>query len=380
MVLVGGDDEMGVSAKRYQKLLKQRGIATQITLCDVQSDDLGEIYASLRKIILGAKDCVIDLTGGDECVIMAVGAVLAELPLADRKKIRVQKYDHEAHVLRDCFNDNKKIPTKPVHLTVQEFIYLHGGSILPDAYQPPKNSSYRDIDDLWEMSSDSPKDWNQTIKWLTEFESRSDSKTQVFLSRDAIKSVSDHEDKEEAIRDLLDDLDKKGIIKDQSNRHCLEYTYTSGLNRYCTQKAGNVLELKTLLEGRAVLEEGAPYFQDSQMSVSINWEEGVRKPIEDVEIRNEIDVILIRDTTPLFISCKNGNVEEHELYKLHTVAQRFGGPYAKKMLIVTDLGPKTSPANRSLRQRAWDMDILLVEYAAKLSKDEWRQIFKKAMQ
>ena len=117
------------------------------------------------------------------------------------------------------------------------------------------------------------------------------------------------------------------------------------------------------------------------MSVSINWEDGVRKPIEeDVDVRNEIDVILMHGTTPLFISCKNGNVDEHELYKLYTVAERFGGPYAKKMLIVTDLGPKTSYANRTLRQRAWDMDILLVEYAAKLSKDEWRQVFKKAMQ
>jgi hypothetical protein len=87
----------------------------------------------------------------------------------------------------------------------------------------------------------------------------------------------------------------------------------------------------------------------------------------------------MRGMTPLFISCKNGNVSEEELYKLNTVAERFGGPYAKKMLIATDLDRKGSSANRAFIQRAWDMDIFLVTDAAELTREEWRQVFKKAM-
>jgi hypothetical protein len=61
------------------------------------------------------------------------------------------------------------------------------------------------------------------------------------------------------------------------------------------------------------------------------------------------------------------------------VAERFGGPYAKKMLIATDLERKSPAASRAFIQRAWDMDIFLVTDAAQLSTEEWRQIFKQAM-
>ena len=382
LVMVGNAAEMGEPIKRYKKLLKQRRVAAEITMCDVQRMDLGEIYAALKKVVLEAKDCVIDLTGGDECVIMAVGAVFAELPVDARQRIRIEKFDHDTNVVRDCIQDNRKIQAKAIDLSVEELIALHGGTLHPDAYQPPKDSNYRDLAGLWNIVSENPKDWNRAIMLLGEFESRSDSKMQVFLPLSYLRtSISNFESKEESVRELLGKLHRWGIIDDQSSKNALEYTYTSQLFRYCTLKAGNVLEVKTLLEGRAVQENGESYFSDCQMSVSIDWDGVVHDPMDRVpETRNEIDVVLMHGTTPLLISCKNGNVGEDELYKLHTVAERFGGPYAKKMLIATDLDRKSPTANRAFIQRAWDMDIFLVTDAAELSGAEWCQIFKKAMQ
>ena len=147
------------------------------------------------------------------------------------------------------------------------------------------------------------------------------------------------------------------------------------------QKAGNALEVKVLLEARALLKNGKPFFSDCQTGVNIDWDGIVYDPMDRMpETRNEIDVVLMSGLTPLFISCKNGNIGDEELYKLHTVAQRFGGPHARKMLIATDLDRKSHAANRSFSQRAWDMDIFLVTDAAELSKEEWRQVFLQAMQ
>lgn len=382
MVLVGDGAQMSAAAKRYQKVLQKRGIATEVTMRDVQHMDVRDIYAVLKKDVLEAKECIIDLTGGDERIIMAVGAVVTMLPAQERQKIRVQQFDHETGIVRDCLHDNRKVPTNAVDLTVKELIELHGGSVHPNAYQPPKDCTPRDLAGLWKIVSEEPKDWNREIMLLGEFESRADSKTQVFLWLEHLRdNISNFEMKETVVRELLDKLHQQGVIEDHSSRSALEYTYTSPMLRYCTQKAGNILEMKTLLEGRAVLENGAPYFRDCRTSVSIDWDGVVHDPMERVpETRNEIDVILMHGSTPLFISCKNGNVDEEELYKLHTVAERFGGAYAKKMLIVTDLDGKTPSAKRALIQRAWDMDIFLVTDAAELSSDEWRRIFKKAMQ
>ena len=238
------------------------------------------------------------------------------------------------------------------------------------------------LNQLMDYGAETPKDWNRAITYLNEFESRSDSKTQVFLPLYHISNnIPRYEEKYPIVKDLLDKFQRYGVINDFSTRNVLEYTYTSALMRYCTQKAGNVLEVKTLLEGRSVLNKGAMFFQDCRMSVGIDWN-GVVHDVTDraPETRNEIDVVLIHGTTPLFVSCKNGNVGEEELYKLHTVAERFGGPYAKKMLIVTDLDRKSPTANRAFIQRAWDMDVFLVTDAAELSCDEWRQIFIQAVQ
>ena len=49
----------------------------------------------------------------------------------------------------------------------------------------------------------------------------------------------------------------------------------------------------------------------------------------------------------------------NELYKLNTVAERFGGTYSKKVLITTALDD--SLQSEYLRARAKDMNIRLVE-------------------
>ena len=97
------------------------------------------------------------------------------------------------------------------------------------------------------------------------------------------------------------------------------------------------------------------------------------------DTRNEIDVVLMHGVVPLFVSCKNGNIEEEELYKLHTVAERFGGPLARKMLIATELDRKSESADRAFVQRAWDMNVYLVKNAGNMSDGEWRKVFTDAV-
>jgi hypothetical protein len=116
------------------------------------------------------------------------------------------------------------------------------------------------------------------------------------------------------------------------------------------------------------------------MSVFIDWDgEFHSKDTGIADTRNEIDVIATKGMHSLFISCKNGFIENDEPYKLHTVAKRFGGPYAKTMLIATELDQKTPAANRAFSRRAQDMGIILVADAAELSSADWQDLFRNAM-
>lgn len=382
LILVGDADEMNAAVKRYKNLLHKRSAHTEVTVCDVGGKDFVDICGVLDDLIRKAQDCVIDLTGGDTTAVMAAGAVLARQDSQRRYSVQVVKYDREMGALLDCVHDYRKLPYKPVKLTVEELVRLHGGSLLPEDYSLPKEIRAPDMEGLWQLSSASPKAWNTALQYLIEFESECEPGTEINLSLAALRDdIASFDQKEAVVRDLLEQLHNCGIIENRSNDEMLTYTYAAPLYRYCMQKAGNVLEVKTLLEGRGVLENGVPFFHDCRMSVHIDWDGKTETSKQKkAETRNEIDVVLMHGVTPLFISCKNGNIGDDELYKLHTVAQRFGGTHAKKMLIATKLDQKTPSANRFFTQRAWDMDIFLEDNGAELEPQEWKQIFLKAMQ
>ena len=61
-------------------------------------------------------------------------------------------------------------------------------------------------------------------------------------------------------------------------------------------------------------------------------------------------------------------VTSDDLYKLKSVAERFGGPYAKKVLVVSTLD-FLGEAGEYLRHRAEDMGIRLIEIVQALEEN-----------
>lgn len=381
LIMLGDMEDMEPISKRFRYFLKQRNLNTKLVLCPVAGNDMAAIADKLNDIVRSEEKCVIDLSGGDETVIMAVGAMLVGLDSSLRKRVSVQKFDPFTGDATDCDGDRNTIPGHPASLSVQELIALNGGTVYPELFAQAENCSARDLDPLWSIVSADPRDWNRKIMVLSEFESRADSKTQVFLPLRYLRGgITNFDEKESLMRDLLSEFDRRGVIVDRSSGSNFNYTYTSPLMRYCTLKAGNVLEMKVLLEARSLRVDGRRFFTDCQMGVGIDWDGIIHKPAEHIpETRNEIDLILTRGLVPLFISCKNGDTDENELYKLNTVATRFGGPFARKMLIATNLDGKNPTASRSFIQRAKDMNIALVADASELTRGEWEEVLKSAM-
>ena len=378
VIFVGDAKAMKVPVKRYEKLFSRRSPNTVVEQCAVDEKDCGELQSALTKLLLQAEECVIDMTGGEAIVAMSVGLALANLSEEKRKHIRVEWFDHATGMVVDCIDNNRRKLAKAIHLTVEEMVALHGGALFPDAYQLPEDCANKDLDRLWRVVSGMPKEWNEKVSLLKRFEKFSeDKKTVHIVLQDIWASVPELQEKEDTVRQLIDKLDKEGVVIDHSSHNVLRYTYNSDFLRYCIHTQGNVLEIKTLLEGRTVRKNNGWLFGDSRMGVKIDWDGNIPSSKYAFSgTRNEIDVMLMQGTTPLFVSCKNGDVKTEELYKLHTVATRFGGPYAKKMLVVSDLDCKDEDAAKALVCRAWDMDIFMVPDAGELRPDQWQEIFK----
>lgn len=142
-------------------------------------------------------------------------------------------------------------------------------------------------------------------------------------------------------------------------------------------KAGTILELKTFLLAKTITEQdGSPRYNDVMTGVFIDWDDEVhdRKGTQ-VDTENEIDLIFMRGLVPVFVSCKNGGVVEEELYKLNTVANRFGGAYARKVLIGTTLG-KSGRGKQYFMERAKDMKIQVIDGVHEMSDEQFIKALK----
>lgn len=381
VIFLGDSENMNDTIDRYRAFFARRKMSVALKPQPVKMDRMDDIADTLLRIVRQEAPCVIDVTGGDERLLMAVGILLSRLTPELRKQVSIQKFDKETGLAQDCDGDGKVIQGYPANVTVEELIRLHYGR--PSSSSGLLGAMYRakDLAPLWKIVCDLGDQWNGLMTSLIFVESKVHKENRkqgkMHLTEDMLRSLhSDpHGRLKEAIT-LLKRFQDSGIIQGVVADHRLDYCYTSPLYRCCTEKQGNILEVKTLLEAQEVLDNGKPYFHDCLMSVTIDWESPSRKPDNKLpDTRNEMDLILTRGLVPLFVSCKNGEVDENELYKMHSVATHFGGPDAKKLLVATNLKIAEGKSIDKFTQRAEDMGIHIIACAKDLEKTDWRKAF-----
>ncbi len=380
-IFLGDGEQMEGALTRLRRFLDSRGVATRLMPYHVRMDRMDDITMVLRNILRKEDDYIIDITGGSEPLILAVGMVLGEMDKDRRSRIEVQRFDPITGKVLDADGNGKVSTGSHAALTVAEVIALHGGIVHPASHQPGLHYRPGDVLPLWNAMCADRKEWNKAVMALNEFEARCDSDHEIYLRLEELQSsVNQFRQKEDRMWWLLEKLSSCGVIDDRSSGDAFCYRYLDPLLHSCAQKAGNLLEIMVLLQARDCKLDGESYFDDCQMSVSIDWDGQVHSLSQQIpDTSNEIDVIVTRGLVSLFISCKNGEIGEEELYKLNTVASRFGGKYARKMLVATDLERKSPSSVRAFLQRAKDMGIYIVQDAAELSKEGWQQIFLDAM-
>ena len=169
---------------------------------------------------------------------------------------------------------------------------------------------------------------------------------------------------------LLTALERAGLIHHLSMRNGISFSFKNEQVKRCLTVAGQILEIRIAARMRALTEkDGAPLYHDCRVGVSINWDAEAEEKNERVRTVNEIDVLAMKGTIPIFISCKNGEFDADELYKLSTVAYRFGGSYAKRVLVVSDID-RMGTRGEYLLARAADMGIRVLDNVSELDNTE----------
>ncbi len=367
---------------RYEKLFSDRGEKIEFLTKTVSKSNLDNAVEVITEIVEAYDDCVFDITGGEEILNLALGVVYAKYP---DKNLQIHKINLRNNVVYDCDKDGSTIFEETPKLSVEENIRIYGGDILygdingDDTYKWELTPGFvKDISRIWSVCKGNVRLWNTQIGVFEAAEEVGSISGDGLTTTAKISAIDMYLSKHKAayrkIKGMVNCLLKQGLLTffDDSDETELKISYKNPQVKKCLTKAGLALEMKVYISAKGLLDnDGNPVYNDVMNGVLIDWDGAFHNEEENepYDTENEIDILMMHDMVPVFVSCKNGIVTADELYKLNTVAQRFGGKYAKKVLVATSISV-FGEAGKYLRQRAQDMNIKLIENIQELDDGE----------
>jgi len=366
VILVGDKRrQLQIHAQRYEELFARRGQNIDFQWRSVNKNDMQSIINTLSELIETYDDCVFDLTGGEDLYLVAMGIVSERY---SAREIQMQRFNLRGGTVIDCDLDGQVLREMEMpQLSVEENIQFYGGQVLyggETTYRWNMTQEFmEDIAVIWDICCADVRRWNALISVFATAErldASFDTPLRITVQTELLgKSLWYADDDYVMESGIAQMLQMTGML---TRCECDDTTLTlefkdQQIKRVLT-KAGTILELAVYLAGLLARDGDEPTYNDVMTGVSISWDG--EQPGEAVDIRNEIDVLLMRGVVPVFISCKNGTVEIDELYKLSAVANQFGGSYGKKVLVATALDTM-GIREEYVRARAEDMDIRILD-------------------
>ena len=362
----------------YTDIARSKGIDTEFSCVKISKNNLDAIVDKLEEIALtNPDDCIFDLTGGDDLYLVAVGIIMERY----RGRVQCHRFNFTRDKLCDCDSDGYVLDVESLKLSVEDIVAIHDGKIVNegdgDFYTYPwdfNDDFVKDVKNMWEICCKNPKLWNVQMSTISAILERFDMPSELEVSFNQLEAetlLCEKHLKYGCIPWILSDLQKKKLISALYIGEDVYFEFKNEQVKKCLSIAGQILELYvavTLLSAKD--EDGEPLYNDVKVGTVIKWGHA---EFDDIPTLNEVDVIAMKGAIPVFISCKNGFFDVNELYKLNTVANKFGHKYAKKVLVVTELDKLGNMADYLLA-RMEDMEITCVGDVDQMSGVELERI------
>ncbi len=370
IIFLGDSDTMTPSRqealKRFFRLRKQK-VSLEYLL--VQSGSYQDILEKMTRLATLYTDICFDVTGGNDLFLLAMGE------LSCSKTFPVIRFDVLSGKMMRIKNAAHLAEPALATITVRQSVVLNGGDIInPQNYLSKEQLTHsfcKDVRGLFQISKQRPKLWNQFVIGLEGVLNIAVVSPDLKIYAD-LSLVSETNFRKITAYNFLEQLYDAGLILNYyHDGKILRFQYKNEQIHYLMSKSGNILELYSYLVIYELCKETKAAFSDQRMGVLVDWD-GVVEPRYHSGTKNEVDLILTKQAIPVFISCKHGEVLKEALYELHTVAEHYGGKFAKKVLITAELS--SVPSKRiSFLERARDMGIEVIYHVNRMTEAEFRE-------
>ncbi len=336
IVFFGYHDEIIRQKEQTRKFLRDVCGVADVSFFAVSQTSLKDVLKVMREQIgkeySQGSTVYFDLTGGESLILVAIGMLAKEFdaPLHQyliKQDRLVELTPENVHQI------SRDVKRQEIRLNLDQYISMQGGEINHKLHKGSKDLSdeafRRDIRNIWKIAKRHETVWNAFSEFLPKLSRSSNAEVlEVRMRKENVHALlREHAGLRNSgkLDAILEDCAAAGVLSGLEHEDVYSFIYKSKTLREVLWEAGSILELHTYLAEEEQTD-------DCMVGVHLDWDGRLHEKASE-DVYNEIDVLTLRGYIPTFISCKSGNVNQMALYELETVASRFGGKYAKKVLV-----------------------------------------------
>ena len=292
--------------------------------------------SALEEIIdnVKEKNIIVNLTGGKRINSLIL------LDICLKNKIKTLYIDIKKQIMYE-FKDNIVMYEKTFEdLEIDDIVKASGGKIVEDSSEL---CNKKDLIYFAEQISNNLELWHKYKQQLYEasiFEHDKNELQRIYIHTETL------ENKEINLLDkILSKFKEMNEITYRKENDKITVNFNNNYLKAFIFKSGTWLEIET-----NKLINNIEEIDEAKNGVMFLWDD------ENQFVRNELDVVAVKDSVPIFISCKDSDkYNEMALNELNVYATKFGGENAYKILVATK-----EPIKSPVKIRAKEMGIYLI--------------------
>lgn len=312
----------------------------------IDTQNLDDVQSKCKKIIRCNRECVFDITGGDE--LSVIGAYLScingfnpvfKLDIDLEKFINV----YGCNELSEAFN----MP----EMNLSTMLLSKGARLNSCLHPTPEDTQFGSILSFCNVVFNNVALWKELCTYI-----QNGTKTlglhHKSLKFDYGRNLSEPKTKltEDSGKLLVKAKESKLISELELSKDKVQFSFNNdNIKRYMTD-FGSWLELYSYITLRQ-----SGLFRDVKMSVRIGWDGEQEKRSEVI---NEVDVTFFSGIIPVFVSCKLSDPSTEALQELSVYRNYFGGRRSKCILVTAGNVRVDKP---HILHRAHEMGIHIID-------------------
>ncbi|MCQ4935607.1 MULTISPECIES: Card1-like endonuclease domain-containing protein [Anaerotignum] len=331
------------------------GIIVEHYPIDISSVD--KISRQISRVLdrFNIGECSIDLTGGSELMLLAgyQAGTKFNLPLLHT--------DLANKSITNLLDDS--LVAKIVPLTLEDFIDAKGACFIGESHRPPSEDRFSIIEEMARFLFERLTDWKYTCSFMQTVAARTlphelfmESKWNIHMKNG--KPVYPD-------RIILEKFQCMGFIHNLViEGEYVQFAFHSVEDKQYCISYGVWLELYVYIAAKK-----AGVFHDVKLGTMIDW-----NAYDNITVAgNEIDVILMDDSLPVFISCKLRDADTAALNELLIAKKRLGGWFSKGIVITFG---KDRKGNTGTYKRALELGLELLDATDIMAEDFGQRLVK----